>query len=882
MSEAGDPQRAQLESRLRFEALLAELSSEFVNLQPGLIDGAIEHALRRLVEALDVDRGALTELSADDNTLDFTHYWSRAGLAPAVSVPARELYPFGLGRILKGEVHCFSSLSDLPPDVPDRDSLESAGILSAAAVPLIAAGRVIGSLSFTSTRERLWDPAIVDRFPLVAAVFASALARKRADADLRAVVEGRLAFETLIADLSSGFINLDSALIDGAIEAAQRRIVEALDIDRSSLYQISKVDSQLTFTHYWSRPDVPVPDLSIVIAARFPWTAAKMMAGEMISFASLDELPMEAALDRETYEKVDTKSSVAIPLQVAERTVGAVAFNAMRHERQWTPDVLNRLRVVAAVFASALARKRADAELRAAVEGRIAFETLIADLSSRFVNLDSTLIDGAIEDAQRRLVEALDIDRSALFQVSEAHGALAFTHFWSRPEHVGPDPSFATVATFPWTAAKLMKGELVSLSSLDELPEEAAVDRRGFETVGTKSNVTVPLIVSGRIIGALTFAAIRHERQWPPELLNRLRVVAEVFASALARKRVESELRQTLEENVQLRERLSQENVYLRQEVKARAGSQAEVTGRSQAIRQVLELVAQVAPTGATVLLLGETGTGKELIATAIHEQSSRRGCTMVRVNCAAIPVALIESELFGREKGAYTGALARQAGRFELANGSTIFLDEIGELTADVQVKLLRVLQEKQIDRLGGSRSIDLDLRIIAATNRDLDQAVSDGTFREDLYYRLNVFPIHVPPLRERVEDIPTLVWAFVDEFSKTMGKRVESISKEQMAALQRYSWPGNIRELRNVVEHAVIVSNGPRLKIEPPGVRSEKRRYGSTQLADVEREHIRSVLERTGWRIRGHAGAAELLNLKPSTLEGRMEKLGLRRPRP
>ncbi len=295
MSEAGDPQRAQLESRLRFEALISELSSEFVNLQPGLIDGAIEHALRRLVEALDVDRGALTELSADDNTLDFTHYWSRAGLAPAVSVPARELYPFGLSRILKGEVHCFSSPSDLPPDVPDRDSLERTGILSAAVVPLIAAGRVIGSLSFTSTRERLWDPAIVDRFPLVAAVFASALARKRADAELRAAVEGRIAFETLIADLSSGFINLDSTLIDGAIEDAQRRIVEALDVDRSSLYQISEGNSQLTFTHYWSHPDVPVMDFSIVTAARFPWTAAKMMTGETISFASVDELPVEAA-----------------------------------------------------------------------------------------------------------------------------------------------------------------------------------------------------------------------------------------------------------------------------------------------------------------------------------------------------------------------------------------------------------------------------------------------------------------------------------------------------------------------------------------------------------------------------------------------------------
>ena len=220
-----------------------------------------------------------------------------------------------------------------------------------------------------------------------------------------------------------------------------------------------------------------------------------------------------------------------------------------------------------------------------------------------------------------------------------------------------------------------------------------------------------------------------------------------------------------------------------------------------------------MAPTGATVLLLGETGTGKELIATAIHERSPRAGRAMVRVNCAAIPAALIESELFGREKGAYTGALARQIGRFEVADDSTIFLDEVGELPADVQVKLLRVLQEKQIERLGSSRPIDIDVRVIAATNRDLERAVADGTFREDLYYRLNVFPITVPPLRERAEDIPMLAWSFVDEFSKALGKRIESIPKEQMLALQRYAWPGNIRELRNVIERAVIVSTGPRL---------------------------------------------------------------------
>jgi transcriptional regulator with GAF, ATPase, and Fis domain len=252
----------------------------------------------------------------------------------------------------------------------------------------------------------------------------------------------------------------------------------------------------------------------------------------------------------------------------------------------------------------------------------------------------------------------------------------------------------------------------------------------------------------------------------------------------------------------------------------------------------------------------------------------------MVRVNCAAIPTALIESELFGREKGAYTGALARQTGRFEIADGSTIFLDEIGELPLEVQVKLLRVLQEREIERLGGTGPIKVDVRIVAATNRDLEQMVADGAFREDLYYRLNVFPIRVPPLRERPEDIPTLAWAFVDEFARALGKRIETIPKEQVIALQRYAWPGNVRELRNVIERAVIVSSGPRLVIEPPRARVVSARQ-AVRLDDVEREHVRTVLERTGWRIRGSGGAAELLGLKPSTLEGRMAKLGLRRPR-
>ena len=263
---------------------------------------------------------------------------------------------------------------------------------------------------------------------------------------------------------------------------------------------------------------------------------------------------------------------------------------------------------------------------------------------------------------------------------------------------------------------------------------------------------------------------------------------------------------------------LQAENLYLRREVQERLGPGV-IVGRSTAIQRVLEQARQVAATDSTVLLLGETGTGKELIATQIHEQSSRRGRVMVRINCAAIPSTLIESELFGREKGAFTGALARQIGRFELADHSTIFLDEIGDLPFDVQVKLLRVLEERQIERLGSPKAVGVDVRIITATHRNLEQRIATDAFRQDLYYRLNVFPIDVPPLRERVEDIPLLVWRFVDEFSKSFGKRIDAISRKNMEALQRYSWPGNIRELRNVVERAMIVAVGHHLTIRDTG---------------------------------------------------------------
>ncbi|RPI33170.1 MAG: AAA family ATPase, partial [Nitrospiraceae bacterium] len=336
-------------------------------------------------------------------------------------------------------------------------------------------------------------------------------------------------------------------------------------------------------------------------------------------------------------------------------------------------------------------------------------------------------------------------------------------------------------------------------------------------------------------------------------------------------------LRKALTEIRSLKERLAEENLYLQEEISL-VNTHKNIVGNSEAIKAVLHQVEQVAGTDSTVLIQGETGTGKELMAHSIHNMSFRKGRLMIKVNCAALPPTLIESELFGREKGAFTGALSKQAGRFEFADRSTIFLDEIDSLPLDLQAKLLRVLESGEFERLGSPQTVKVDVRIISATNCDLGKAVSEGRFREDLYYRLNVFQIAVPPLRERKEDILPLVWSFVQEFSKKMGKRIESIPQKSVEALQAYPWPGNVRELKNVVERAMILTTGMTLHVDVPKI-AESKTVRSRTLEEVEKQHIIEALNTAAWRVSGKNGAAEVLGLNPKTLESRMQRLGIRR---
>lgn len=882
-------------------------------------------------------------------------------------------------------------------------------------------------------------------------------------------------FEQLIAKLSTRFIDLDSTEVHSEIEGAQKLVCEALGLGRSSLALWDEGARSFVVTHSWAGPN---SESGCEFKSQtLPWFAGKILRGEEVRFTRDSEFPSNTTKDRETIGRLGPKSSVIFPLKAGGQVFGGLAFGNFRAAREWPEQVVDRLRLIANVFSNALALKRSAeallenqervrlaaelAELglwtwnlgrddiwasertysligqpqndpmtyahflgavhpedRAIVEASIGTAALIpmefrfdfrvvhpdgfvrwmncrgrssADSngkSSRMSGFILDVTDRKLENDRFRLaVEAtpiamvlVDVEGTILHvneQVEKIFGYRRMELIGQSVDTLVPERFLEAHTTHPSRfLARPISRETMAGQNLYGLRKDGSEFRVeiGLSPIqNDKSNLVLVTFtdITGRI---WAFESIRDREQlfhtvantapvliWMSgkdklcrffndrwldftgrgmeEELGRMRSSAvhpddlnhclEVYSPAFdARQEFEMEYRlrrsdgeyrwifehgvpifesdgtlggyvgsciditdrkesekalmdaneRLVEANRQidnLKEKLKNENVYLQEEIKVERSHQ-EVVGQSQAIRRVLMKAEQVAPTNSTVLLLGETGTGKELIARAIHQYSKRRDRLMVKVNCAALPATLVENELFGREKGAYTGALTREIGRFELAHESTIFLDEIGELPLELQVKLLRVLQEGEFERLGCSKTIRVDARLIVATSRNLEAAVREGKFREDLYYRLNVFPIHIPPLRERREDIPMLTWHFLRDLGGRMGRKIETVRTSTMNSFERYSWPGNVRELRNVIERHLIAYNGPVFEAElPPMIRPVA--SSEDTAVEVERNHIHRVLQRTGWRIRGHGGAAETLDLKPTTLESRMRRLGI-----
>jgi formate hydrogenlyase transcriptional activator len=568
------------------------------------------------------------------------------------------------------------------------------------------------------------------------------------------------------------------------------------------------------------------------------------------------------------------QSFCVVPLTTAQRRLGAMGFGSLQ-QRAYQEVEINFVQQVANQVAVAVDNVL-HAESAEAAQQQLKYERdrvqLLLEVNNAVVShLDLREVFTAVSACLRKVIQH-DGSALALYDTDTQRYRVHVLDFTNEKEFVEEGQVTPDCKCPSDTAFTTRKPVIYRKRDLETLAIESEITRRLLDQ-GVRSLCSVPLLSRDKVFGTLDVMRSR-EQDFTPAESELLSQVAHQIAIAVENALVYQEI-------AALKERLSKEKLYLEEEIRTEYNFE-EIIGESVTLRKVLKQVEVVAPTDSTVLVLGETGTGKELIARALHDRSGRRERTFVKMNCAAIPTGLLESELFGHERGAFTGAIAQKVGRFELADGGTLFLDEVGDISLELQSKLLRVLQEQEFERLGSTRTIKVNVRLVAATNRDLVQMIAGKEFRSDLYYRLNVFPLTVPALRDRREDIPLLVRYFAQKFARRMNKKIDSIPTEGMTTLSRYHWPGNIRELENLIERAVILSQGAELYVPLAELKTVTNAEAQpiTSLEAAERDHIMRALQAAKWIIGGPAGAAAKLGMKRTTLQSKMQKLDISRP--
>ncbi len=651
-------------------------------------------------------------------------------------------------------------------------------------------------------------------------------AAKKMPAKYSGILDEHLKFESLLGNLSAELVNLPLDAIDSAVEVSMKKLVEFFQVDRCHLGTFSNDHSKIVVPYFYSKPGINIPSITDVNNNFLSFIYQSIKKDNLLAFSDISELTDQAKKDREVIKKMGIKSLLVIPLKIDNVVQFGLSLSTVEKHRQWREHTISHIMIIGNILANVLQRKLI---LQQIAKERDWTEAVLQGMPQLAYVFD---MKGRMKRWNKNIEEVLGYSAEEL-----------------QDRFVGD-----------FIAEPDRENVIKAVQAVFEDGQE----RRLRYGLLKKNGEKIPYYGSGK----------RAEIDGELYMIGMTIDMSEL-------KEAQDQIEQQLEEINKLKDQLEAENLYLWQELKS-THPFVEIVGESNILKHIIYRVEQVAPLDTTVLLEGETGTGKELFARAIHQSSRRSDKPMITVNCASLPANLIESELFGHERGAFTGALQKQIGRFELADGGTIFLDEVGEIPLELQAKLLRVLQEGEFERIGNPKTIKVNVRVIAATNRELEQEISRGRFRKDLYYRLNVYPITIVPLRERVSDIPLLVEHFVKQFNLKMGKNITRIPRKILAQLEKYPWPGNIRELENVIERAVILSKSSTLTTEPlesPDLTID----GKFQpLADHEREYIEKVLEKTLWRIDGPKGAARILDMHPETLRSRMRKLGIARPSP
>jgi formate hydrogenlyase transcriptional activator len=743
------------------------------------------------------------------------------------------------------------------------------GLRSYCFLPLVAVGRWLGALGFGSAKAAGYDEGDLEFLGQVADQIAVAIDNAHKFEDARAAEQEM----RLLLEVSNSMVShLDLQELFNAISECLRRVIPH-DAANLALYDAESGQLRVLALH----SPAPVgnegrgaPGGLIPIEGTPAGRAFTERRTLLISRGDLERFP---APQVRRLVSIGIRAGIIAPLVSHGRALGTLGLGSLTDGTFSETDVEMVTRIagqIAIAVDNALNFDRAR-KAEQEVKRRLDRERLMLEINNAVVSeLSLRELSGVISSCLRDVLHS-DVTGVSLYD-PETNQLRAYMF-----DVIGGLPPVEEGTPIPFKGsaggAAFLSGRPVFIRRTEVEKAPAGFERAMIEA-GIRSGGCVPLLARGRKLGVLGVASFREDAfsEADQELLSHIaNQIAIAVDNALAYREIET-----------LKNKLAEEKLYLEEEINT-AYSFEEIIGSSPALKRILKQVETVAPTDSTVLIQGETGTGKELIARAIHSLSGRRERTLVKLNCAAIPTGLLESELFGHEKGAFTGAITQRIGRFELAHKGTLFLDEVGEIPVELQPKLLRVLQEQEFERLGSSRTQRVDARLVAATNRDLAKMSAENSFRSDLFYRLNVFPITIPPLRERPEDIPILMRFFASKFATRMKKQIRTISAESVAALQRYHWPGNIRELENIIERAVILTSGAELELSLSELKptTPPKTAPVSTLEDAERQHILRALEETDWVISGPKGAAARLGMKRTTLHSRMQKLGISRQR-